>query len=330
MQNKIIPIFIIGSARNGTTNLENTIASLPQVAGAEHWLHYGSHESNIYQHKKYWGDITSVEDYISFLHRYASYDYFKLCRGNIDFHLKHRQKGFYSFFFDLMDHYCQQEEKKFWITKLDPQFFLDTQELHNFLSIVSSRYKEIKFIRIQREFETSFRSYLKMEGKNQQKRKKTINLWPALLLQASRYALTYSRKTGLEQYDIMDISFEAYIKDRRNYLLKICAYLEIENRDIESLDIDRFQVNTSFVEIKHKELPKRFSKKVKKAESSLSKFPMVAHFIWRVYEKIKPQPNPDFRRLTKYDYFQNELLEELKKSKSVGLIKTILDKRANR
>src|SRR5699024_1655551 len=125
MSQEITPIIIIGSARNGTTNLENLVAAFPQVAGVEHWLHHGSQESNIYGNHWYWGDFTRPAQYIRFLYQYASSDYFQQCNGDINYHLKHPQPNFYSFFLELMDQYTTMEGKKYWTTKLDPRFFYD-------------------------------------------------------------------------------------------------------------------------------------------------------------------------------------------------------------
>ena len=52
---KIIPIFILGSARNGTTWLCNILCNHPEIVGAQHKVHWGIYESNIYKNMHYWG-----------------------------------------------------------------------------------------------------------------------------------------------------------------------------------------------------------------------------------------------------------------------------------
>lgn len=325
MKENTTPIFIIGSARNGTTNLENTVASFPEVAAVEHWLHYGSCESSIYMNQHYWGDISTTDSYIDFLYRYSSSDYFQLANGDIQYHLERPRENFYEFFFDLMDHHTEKQGKKYWISKLDPHFFIDPNAKKHFFYLLKQRYEEVKFLRIKRDFTNAFKSYRNMEGKNYDLRQKSTNLLPALLIQASRYGLTYQKDIGWDKDNILDISFTEYITDRREYLQKIAKFLEIDNDVIENLNIDRFQVNTSFVNKEKKQLPTFIGKLMPKFLSVLQKIPTLARLIWKTYFRLKPQSKAIFRRLIKYKYFKRNLLEDLSSSNANGLIQQVKD-----
>jgi hypothetical protein len=320
----MIPIFIIGSARNGTTNLENTIAALPQIAGIEHWLHYGSCESSLYMNKVYWGDLSKTDQYVKFLYQYASSDYFKLANGDIEYHLKHKQNRFYDFFLDLMDRYAKRKGCRYWITKFDPHFFMDDTERGLFLSILEKRYDKVKFIRIQRDFEDAFKSYRHMEGENADRRQKTINLLPALLLQASRYVLTYRNDIKQIEENVLDLSFKKYISEPRKYMEKIAQWLDIHVHDWNTVNFDRFQINTSYVKQKTKrELSRAILMLTPKLLRFFNQFPVVARTIWKTYFRLKTKRNPTFKRLIKHTYFKKVLLSDLTKTNANGLIQKI-------
>jgi hypothetical protein len=324
MQRNITPIFIIGSARNGTTNLENTIAALPQVAGVEHWLHYGSCESNLYMNNAYWGDLSEADQYINFLHQYASSDYFQLAEGDIPFHLQHKRDNFYDFFFDLMDRYAEINQARYWITKFDPHFFMDEAECSKFLKALDKRYDEVKYIRIQRSFEDAFKSYRNMEGKSHDRKQKGINLLPALLLQASRYALTYRNDIDQVEKNVLDLSFEQYISERHKYIKEVARWLDIYVDDWNAVNFDRFQINTSYVKQKTKrELPNIVEGMIPKLLQYLSQSPAVAQTIWKVYFRRKTKGTPTFNRLIKHAYLQEDLLKDLTNSKANGLIQRV-------
>src|SRR5699024_4133252 len=166
----------------------------------------------LYMNNAYWGDLSDTDSYIRFLYQYASSDYFQLAKGDLQFQLKHKQDDFYDFFFDLMDRYAGIKQARYWITKFDPHLFMDDADRSLFMTKLEKRYKKVKFIRIQRDFEDAFKSYRNMEGKNFDRRQKAVNLFPALLLQASRYVLTYRKDITLIENNVLDLSFEQYIK----------------------------------------------------------------------------------------------------------------------
>jgi hypothetical protein len=323
VKQEITPIFIIGAARNGTTNLENTIASFPQVAGVEHWLHYGSHESNLYMNKKYWGEFTDAYSYIRFLYQYSSSDYFKLCGGEIEYHLNHKRINFYEFFFELMDHYAGQNDKTFWITKLDPNFSFDDDENRLFFRVLEERYPKVKFIRIKRNFEDAFKSYVNMEGKSHSMRQRSALLLPGLILQASRYVLTYGKITKYFDSDILEIDFHEYINNRENQIEHIANYLEIPIKELTHLDLDRFKVNTSFVNKSRKEMPGYISFLLPLIIQLYHKFPSLAKTIWKSYFRFKGKTNPIYHRILCHKYFEAELLKELSFNNATGLLEKL-------
>jgi|AntRauTorcE11897_2_1112592.scaffolds.fasta_scaffold05469_4 hypothetical protein len=325
MTKKSIPIIIIGSARNGTTNLENTIASFPEVAGVEHWLHHGSHESNIYSNCKYWGKFNHNDEYIHFLYQYASSDYFQLCEGDLDYHLAHKRTSFYSFFLDLMDCHAENAGKDYWVTKLDPCFFFDDAERETFFSLLNKRYEKVKIIRIKRDFKDAFISYRNMEGENYRLRNKFGSLLPTLLYEACRYVLIYKKLHAKTEQLILDLSFDEYISKRKETMQKIAHFLSTQVDEKESLTLNRFQVNTSFNSKDRKPLPNTIVRLIPKLLTFLQAFPFVPKAIWRMYFKLTSKSEPIYRRLLKYRYFRGDLIKELQSMNATALAEKVQD-----
>src|SRR3954453_14062117 len=69
------PIFVLGTARSGTTWLGNLLIDHPQVAGVAALEHHGMVESHLFDHTRYAmpGVMTAGE----FLARYSTEDYFR-------------------------------------------------------------------------------------------------------------------------------------------------------------------------------------------------------------------------------------------------------------
>ena len=317
------PIFIIGSARNGTTSLENTIAALPEVAGVEHWLHYGSKESNLFLNKTHWGNLSEIDNYIDFVYQYASSDYFQICEGSVEYHLENKRDIFYDFFFDLMDRYAEKKDSRYWITKLDPYFFLFREEMDLFLKALYERYDNPKFIRIKREFKDAFKSYRNMEGSNYELRQYSTMLLPSLILQAARYTVTYSRDVSLIENEVYDISFESYIRNRDKYLNNIVHYLGLGTVNISEVNKDRFQINSSFVN-KSKTSVSRFIKKVLPVILTVfQKYLFVPKLIWKTFYYSKKESSPTYHRLLAHEYFRQELINDLSKKDAKGLLEKL-------
>src|SRR5699024_7002217 len=91
-----------------------------------------------------------------------------------------------------------------------------------------------------------------MEGKNSDRRQKAVNLFPALLLQASRYVLTYRKAITLIDNIVLGLSFEQYIKERDECIKEVARWLDIDDDGWNAVSFERFQINTSYVKKKAK------------------------------------------------------------------------------
>ena len=316
------PIFVVGAARNGTTSLGNMISASPQVASVEHWLHAGAHESNILRNKTHWKSLSHPDDYIKFLHEYAASDYFRLCRGDLTFHLSHRADDFLTFFLDLMDRFATLEGKKFWITKLDPTFSFHDAELEKFLSLLRARYADVKFVRIRRDPVKAFVSYLHMPGRRLHMRERSLLFMPALVLYVARYVATYSSKVIQRRFAVLDVSFESYVANREGIRDDVSEFLGIELRENPNRP-DRFAINSSFAAGVRPRVSGLMQAAVQWACRALARIPGAARFLSRVLERLLPPGEPVSRRLLMYEYYPERLIDALQQSGEGGLLRAI-------
>ena len=95
----IMPVFIVGFTRNGTTWLGNILSQCFEITTARHELHYGFCETDIYENATYWGDFNTLNNYIFFLESYTNADLFKILEGDKNYFINNRANNFYDFFF---------------------------------------------------------------------------------------------------------------------------------------------------------------------------------------------------------------------------------------
>lgn len=153
-------MFIAGQNRTGTTWLANTLAQRYPVAVAQHSLHYGAKEPNIYLAHRYWGTFDTIEEYLLFLATYSRGDYFALAQGDYEYFLQNPASSFYDFYFSLMDRWVATSDFRTWGAKLDPVLFYRKKRARHFIRSVMQRYGEFRLIVISRDFDSYLRSSL--------------------------------------------------------------------------------------------------------------------------------------------------------------------------
>lgn len=114
------PIFVLGTARSGTSWCSNLLATHPEIAAvatAENKNITGIHESHLFSHTRYcFADRISCQDFIS---RYREEDYFKLTGLSPDPFCQHRSGSFtvFELFRHLMDDYADRLGTQYWLEK---------------------------------------------------------------------------------------------------------------------------------------------------------------------------------------------------------------------
>ncbi len=335
-----MPVFVLGMARNGTTWLGNLLASHEEISASRHHLHHGVHESNVLWNKRHWrrlfGSFRNLDSYISFLHLYASEDYFRLAEGDLGHHLRLRCEDFYDFFFDLMDELARKSGKKLWSTKLDPLFYLYDGERDEFLRRCAERYGapggsasgeetyEVadrpsggrgsggpQFVAIKRELYSYLASYLHMEGASFSIRRKGPAKYFSLLLGVARYINNYRRiERVIADYGGLLIRYEELLEQHDETVEKIADYLGV---DPQCFDEISFSPNTSFASRGTRSLGS-FERFVAGAAYGIgSALPFLSRWFLLMYQWLKPQRSPLFHRLIKSEFFPEELKEELRR-----------------
>lgn len=242
---RIIPILVLGSARNGTTWLGNAIGSHPMVGSVEHPIHWGQHESNVYSLYKYAGHLGSDRKLIQFLELYASTDYFVLSEGDKDYLYEQRPRDFFDLYFMMMDHFAEKHGLKYWLTKLQPDLFGHKKALREFVDRLDSRYSEVRLVGIRREFPQVLKSYLRMEGSRSIHSLPFLQKRLAVVLECARYAFHY-RAFGrfIRARNGLMLDFDYFKGRQREAAEDVCRHIGLPFAEV--MLENRFKPNSSF------------------------------------------------------------------------------------
>jgi len=222
----------------------------PRIAGAQHELHWGMHESNIYLNQRYWGDLRRPGRFAAFLDSYAREDYFALAEGDRAFHAANAAADFVDFFFDLMDRYARRAAASHWVTKLDYLYYYRPREAARFIARVKHRYGAFRCIAIRRLDRTAaVESYLSMEGKRRQHRTTPFAKHALMVLHSARLA---AQRRGIDtlasRHGALRLTLEDLRDRREESARKICDFLAIPFD--RAMLADRYPPNTSFARAK--------------------------------------------------------------------------------
>jgi len=312
---EITPIFVLGSARNGTTWLGNMLACHPKIAGAHHQVHWGIDESNIYQSTKYAGDFSDDRQYIQFLEAYACSDYFVLSKGDKDYFYQHRPSCFEDFFLNLMDEFARKEGVNYWVTKLDPDFFLHKKALRRFLQRLYQRYSRVKFIGIRRDFPGVLNSYLNMEGANSIYKLSPLKKRMGIILESARYVSHYCAiELLVAAHDGLYLSFSDFRKNHMTCLNRIGEYL-----DLDFAGADRYNPynpNSSFaVQGRISKVSKLFCwMTINAITPFFNVFHACGDALLRIWEKSRSERCPYYWRMHRMKYMKDTFALELRRT----------------
>jgi hypothetical protein len=306
----ITPIFILGSPRNGTTWLSNIVGDYQSVSSVRHFLHWGNHESNIYKKAKYYGDITQLNNYIHFVELFSISDLFILANGNKEKLKKAQYSSFYDAYFDLMDDLAESENNKFWVTKLDPQFFKDPDEFQRFKKHLTKRYPDVKFLFIERELKSVIHSYINFIS-HKKELKKTKILFVALKQIATRIAYEDFFLEIISEFNGIRFRFEELLNDYDHHVNRLENYIGIEEFGLRERN---YLKNSSFYKKKIVKLPEStiwILTKIISPTMQLLK-PLTKKAVRM--QKKKHAGKPAFYRMIKHQYYKEKWIEETGKN----------------
>ncbi|MCS4223595.1 sulfotransferase [Salinibacter ruber] len=228
------PVFVVGSARNGTTWLSNLIASHQSISCVQHEAHWGIHESKIYEHYKYFGRIESTNDIIKFSELYTSTDYFNIAGLDDSFFYENASSisNFYDAFHLMMDKFAERSNNNIWLTKLSPKLLTRKSEFDKYIKSLSQRYEEYLFVSVKRRFNEVLPSYLNMQGRADQKRKQRPYKEVYSLFETIRYAVHYkSIYSYFRPTRIKHITFEELKNNKQKEINNIFSFLGVSSKN---------------------------------------------------------------------------------------------------
>lgn len=319
-----LPIFILGSARSGTTWLSNIICSHPQVACAEHIVHWGNKASNLFRIYKYAGDLRKDSNFIQFLETYASTDDFKILKGDKEYFYRNRPDNVFEFYFMLMDQYATQIDVKKWATKLDPMFFYHDKSFLFFMGEVQKRYEKFRFLGIKRGFSQVIDSYFNMEGKSSAHKKNPLANQSAAIIESARYVVhNHSMETIIKKYNGLLLHYNNLKNNYNDQIKKICRYISIDYAP--DIMISKYPANSSYLQPSLKRNPQK--KLIKKAQKAylifLNNLPLIGKYLLILRDGIRRKRAPFYWRLLRLEYMESSFAKELQDTGEFSLYNLI-------
>lgn len=231
----------------------NILSGHDQVAAAHHTAHWGFHESNLLKNRRFWGDLTPLDSRIRFLATYTEADHFRLVDGDrnaleeeLEVAATRGTIDFYDAFFHTMDRFARTRGKKFWLTKLDPLFFVYPKELALFLDRLAARYRSRGWIGIERGAGEVARSYINMEGRATQRRTSLFRTPFFILFETARHVVHYRRIAQMAKTLSFPVISYRELRDNPTATIdRVCDHLGLERR--VGLESSRYLANSSIV-----------------------------------------------------------------------------------
>ena len=218
------PLFVIGTARSGTTWLANMLANHPYLAGVTATEHQGIHESHLFSHTRY--ALTGRRTFAEFIEQYKEEDYFKLLRLDAEQLCESNEEiDVYRFFRILMEKYAAAKGARYWLEKT-PKHSIYYQE-------ILEQFPEALFVTIERRFEETLLSNLNKFAKPGAGR------WVQVLEKIFRYesdmrAITQLKRRADER--VVSVKYEDLVQNTNKEIFKI----------LEFLSVPRFPLNSPF------------------------------------------------------------------------------------
>lgn len=310
------PVFVFGTARNGTTWLVNALSKNSNICVVEHWLHHGAHEANFGKAQNHFSPFHSYEKYLDFLGRWSVTDFFVLAEGDLEYFKKYSADDYYDVFFELMDSYARKHGVDHWAVKVDP-FIYWHGEVENFLNRVGDRYRDARYIAIGRDDFAAVASYLAMEGPYSRIRKR-YGLASAALGFVRQKEGRFKIREIIKKQQGLDIKYERLVNDFLGEEKKIDAYLGLEYSLGSNLS-DRYRKNTSFSGERQKlRLPSYC-----RICSVLAQVRLYRRIMLKVHTITIRDIKVFSYRISKLSYRKELLARELKDNNAKKLLKTL-------
>lgn len=226
---KIKPIFILGSARCGTTSLSNILSSHPAIAALCTEEHWGICEAQFLMWGHYFGDISIEDNFFYFMNNFIQSDLFRLSGLSADFLWKKRPSNIIDLYRFFMDEYAESRGCDFWLNNAPRQTF--------FAETLQAEFPDAYFVAIRRDISEAVWSNVKYSGGT----KKILRI-------AQKVFRYYSDYKALDRFKkkkppLIEISFEDLVYHRKNRFSQVLNFLGVNESVILK---NRYKKNTSF------------------------------------------------------------------------------------
>ena len=219
---KTKPLFIMGSARSGTTWLANILSSHPDISSPTCVEHHGIHESHLFDHTRYvFPDDIECN---AFINEYKKEDLFKLLSIDPTTFCKNcasKHDVFY-WFSALMDKFAKTNNTSYWLEKTPKHLIYYDEILKNF--------PDCKFVLIKRGFKQTILSNLTKYARADTSRARQI------IEKSYRYELDLRAAKRLCKHsgNVVTIEYEHLAENNDKQIEKILKHLSLDVMQLKS------------------------------------------------------------------------------------------------
>jgi hypothetical protein len=216
-------IFVIGTARSGTTWLGNLLAAHPAITAVTAVQHHGVHESHLLDHTRY--ALPGIMSCEAFVAEYSREDYFKLAGLTIDDFCSVAPKSgdACDFFKAMMEEFARRVGARYWLEK--------TPKHAIYYAEILARFPNARFVVIERDFRAVLRSQLGKYARPGAPR------WLQVLEKVFRYVSDMKAIAKLQRAardKVMTISYEDLVQDTDRQIRRITDFLGLEPERLRS------------------------------------------------------------------------------------------------
>lgn len=228
------PVFVLGTARSGTSWCANLLAMHPDITAAtttEYEDITGIHESHLFSHTRYWfpETVTCTE----FISRYKEEDYFKLTGLSPDTFCVHQHDRYtvFELFGIMMDDFADNQGTRCWLEKTPKHTIYYCELLKHF--------PDALLIVTRRNFKDTLLSNLNKYPRIRLSFPKQV-IEKVFRYVSDRRAIKRLKRDGGER--VIEVGYEDLLKDTQKEVRRLLRFLHLEERELHSI----FPNNTAY------------------------------------------------------------------------------------
>lgn len=210
---EIKPIFILSTARSGTTSLSNHLCQHSEISGLQAKEHWGIHECCFLSFWRYYfGDLSNDDNFFHFVESFAQSDAYLLSGIDKEILYEKRPDDMADVIRIIMEEFGRSNNSTYWLNNDPKQSFYTSELLKSF--------PDAYFILLKRQLIPTVRSNIKRFEKRS-------------LYGISKKVFRYrSDFDGVEHVkdqidNIVEIEFEEFVDNKKITLKKIIDFLDL-------------------------------------------------------------------------------------------------------